>query len=121
MVFSISTYVLNLVLIECRNGVDDDPWQAATKVDNFVHHERHDAGGEGIILHVQVPSSPGTLENAEVDIDLGDLLENGVILCGRKRRRRVDASGDRGVERGERRAPAKELLVSRSGRLIVRG
>lgn len=74
------TYVLNLVLVESGNRVDDNPWQTAAKVDNFVHHERHDARGEGVILHVQVPSSPCTLENAEVDIDLGDLLKDGIVI-----------------------------------------
>lgn len=74
------TYVLNLVPVEGGNGVDDDPRQAASKVDNLVHHERHDTGGEGVILHVQVPGGPGALKNAEVDIDLGNLLEDGVVL-----------------------------------------
>lgn len=84
-----STYVLDLVLVEGGNSVDDNPWQAASEVDNLVHHERHDASGEGIILHIQIPGGPGALENAEVDIDLGNLLEDGVVLRGRKGGRRV--------------------------------
>lgn len=76
----IATYVLNLVLVEGGNGIDDDPWQTTAKVDNLVHHERHDTSGEGVILHVHVPGSPGALENAKMNMYLGNLLEDRVVL-----------------------------------------
>lgn len=45
-----ATYALNLVLVEVWNGTHYEPWQAAAKVDNFMHNEGHNARGEHIIL-----------------------------------------------------------------------
>jgi hypothetical protein len=64
------TYFLNLVFLEVGNLVDDDPWQAAAEVDDLVHDEAHDAGGEHIIADVCVPRGPHALEVVEVDIVL---------------------------------------------------
>lgn len=96
------THILNLVLVEGRNAVDNNVGEAAAKVDNLVHHEGHDTGGEGVILHVQIPSGPEALEDIELDIDLGDLFEDGEVVG---RCRRVEPGGDGRVEGGERRAP----------------
>lgn len=78
---SSSTHVLELVLIHKRHGVNQHPWQAAAKVDDLVHHERHDAGGECIILDVEVPRSPEALEDVEVNVQLGHLVQNTEIVC----------------------------------------
>lgn len=101
------THVLNLVLVEGGDGVNQHVGQAAAKVDNFVHCEGHDAGGEGIILPPEVPSSPQALGNVEVNIDLGDLFKDGVVIgscC------RVETGGYGGIERGERRGSRRQLL-----------
>lgn len=103
------TYVLDLVLVEGGYGVDNDPGQTAAKVDNLVHHEGHDAGGEGVILHEQIPRGPETLCHAELDMDLGHLLEDGEVVgwcC------RVQPTSDCGVDRRERRAPVRVSNVS---------
>lgn len=63
-----STYVLDLVLVEHGHSVDDHPRERATKVDEFVHDERHDAGGEDIVANVCVPGQPHALKDVEVDI-----------------------------------------------------
>lgn len=34
-----NTHVLNLVFVESRDSVNDHVGQAATKVDDFMHHE----------------------------------------------------------------------------------
>lgn len=47
---------LNLVLVEIGDAVDDDPGDAASEVDKFVHDERHDSGGENIVLHICIPA-----------------------------------------------------------------
>lgn len=102
-----STHVLNLVFVESRNSVNDHVGQAATKVDDFMHQEGHDAGGESVILPPKVPSSPEALSNVEVNIDLGDLLENSVVVG---RCRRVETGRYGGVEGGERRGSGRQLL-----------
>lgn len=103
------THVLDLVLVEGGYGVNYDPGQTATKVDDLVHHEGHDAGGEGVILHVQIPRGPEALCDAKLDMDLGHLLEDGEVVgwcC------RVQPTGDSGVDGRERRAPVEALNVS---------
>lgn len=103
------THVLDLVLVEGGYGVDYDPGQTAAKVDDLVHHEGHDAGGEGIILHVEIPRGPEALCHAELDMDLGHLLEDGEVVCWCCR---VQPTGDCGVDGGERRAPVEASCVS---------
>lgn len=85
----LATYVLNLVLVEVGYPVDDDPGQTAAEVDDLVHEEAHDAGGEDIVADVGVPRSPHTLEVVEVDIVLGDLVELVPVGVGRVRQHDV--------------------------------
>lgn len=66
----LATYVLNLVLVEERDAVDDDPRQTTAEVDDLVHEEAHDAGGEDVVADVGVPRRPHALEVVEVDIVL---------------------------------------------------
>jgi len=61
---------LNLVFLEVWDLVDDDPRQAAAKVDGLVHDEAHDTSGEHIIADVCIPGSPHALEVVEVNIVL---------------------------------------------------
>ncbi len=77
---------MNLVLIEVTYVVDNDPGQGAAKVDDFVHQKRHDASSEDIVLYVGVPRSPQALEDIEMDIVFGDLIELApVSLLGREK------------------------------------
>lgn len=48
--------VLDLVLVEIGDAIDDDPWETASKVDEFVHDEAHDSGCKDIVLHELVPT-----------------------------------------------------------------
>lgn len=68
-------YVLNLVLVEIRNAIDNHPGKRAAKVDEFVHQEGHDAGGEHVVANVGVPCHPQLLKVIEVHIVLGHLFE----------------------------------------------
>ncbi|EKG20031.1 hypothetical protein MPH_02662 [Macrophomina phaseolina MS6] len=79
------THSLNLVLVEERDAVDDDPRQRATKVDDLVHDERHDAGGQDIVVHVGVPGKPEALEVIEGDIVLRNLVESLPVGVGGRR------------------------------------
>lgn len=40
-----------------------------------MHHKGQDTSGKYIILHPSVPRRPHLLDNVEVDIVLGDLVE----------------------------------------------
>lgn len=68
-------YVLDFVFVEVGNCVDNDPGQRPAKVHDFMHHERHNARCEDVILHVCVPCGPEAFEKIEVDIVLRDLVE----------------------------------------------
>lgn len=52
------TYTLNLILIEVWNETDDNPGESTAKVDDFVHHEGHNARRKGVVLNVSIPCSP---------------------------------------------------------------
>lgn len=69
------THDLNLVLFEVWDLVHYYEWESSAEVDDLVHDEGHDAGGEDIVLHVGVPCCPSLLEGTEVDIVLSDLIE----------------------------------------------
>ena len=58
-----------------------------------MHEEGHDSRREDIILHVGVPRSPHSLEDIEVDIVLGYLVELAPVSFGRR------------IEKGGRRIP----------------
>lgn len=89
-----STYVLNLVLVEVGNAIDNHPRKRAAKVDEFVHQERHDTSGEHIIANVGVPRHPQLLKVIEVYIVLGHLFEL-VPVCVRGVRESVLKNGRR--------------------------
>ncbi len=57
---------LQLPLAEVRDGVDDDPWYAAAKVDNFVEDEAHNARRERRVRPPKVPGRPLLLEPIEL-------------------------------------------------------
>lgn len=80
-----NTHSLNLVLVEEGNAVDDDPRQGATEVDDFVHNEGHDAGGQNIVVHVGVPGEPEALKVVEGDIVLRNLLKSTPISVSGRR------------------------------------
>ena len=72
---------LNPVLVEIGELRDDDPGKTSAKVDQFVHHEAHDSGGEDIVLHVGIP----TLQSLVVSIAFQrsgglSLVATGLVL-----------------------------------------
>lgn len=71
----LETYVLNLVFIEVGNAVNDGPRYRAPEIHSFVHYKGHDACGKDIVLHVGIPRRPQPLEDIEVNIVFGDVLE----------------------------------------------
>lgn len=79
-------YILDLVLSEKTKSVDNDPRERSAEVHEFVHHERHDTGCEDIVLHEGVPGFPQSLEDIEVHIVLGDLLEVAPVRLRRRRK-----------------------------------
>lgn len=86
IVCNAATYRLDLVAPEPGNHIDYDPRQRASKVDDLVHDEGHDARGENIVLHVGVPSQPHALGVVERDIVLGDLFKRAPVRVLRHRR-----------------------------------
>ena len=40
-----------------------------------MHHERQDTRGQNIILHVGIPCRPQALEDVEVNVVSGDIIE----------------------------------------------
>lgn len=70
----ISTYILNLVALEPTQGINEDPGKGSTEVDQLVHHEGHDTGGENIVLHPGIPSSPQSLGDVQIGVEFGDFL-----------------------------------------------
>lgn len=49
-----------------------------------MHYERQDASGEHIVLHICIPGCPQPLQEVEVDIVLGNVLELAPVgLLGR--------------------------------------
>lgn len=48
--------LLDLVLVEIGDVSDNDPGETATEINDLVHDEAHDSGGQDIILHVEVPT-----------------------------------------------------------------
>ena len=62
---------LNLVLVEVGDLADYDPGNAAAEVDDLVHDEGHDSGGEDIVLHVRVPALSGRLEEVGENDSVG--------------------------------------------------
>lgn len=77
--------VLNLVAFENTEGVDEDPRQGSTEVDQFVHRKGHDTRGENIVLHPGIPSHPELLGNIEVGVELGDFLILAPVGVGQHR------------------------------------
>jgi hypothetical protein len=63
-------YILNLVFVEVRDHVDNDPWQRATEVYELVHDKGHYTSGKNIVLHIRVPRRPQSLKEIEVHIVL---------------------------------------------------
>ncbi len=45
-----TTYTLDFVLIKVWDEAHYEPWQGATKVYDFMHHEGHNPRSEHIIL-----------------------------------------------------------------------
>jgi len=40
-----------------------------------MHHERHDASCQDVILHIGIPGGPESLRNVKVNIIFGNLIE----------------------------------------------
>lgn len=50
-----ATDILELVFVEVRDAVDNDPGEGPSEVDDLVHDESHDASGEDVVLHPKIP------------------------------------------------------------------
>lgn len=50
--------ILNLVLLEVGDAVNNEPRQTTAKVHDFVHEEEKETGGENIVIHPVVVSTP---------------------------------------------------------------
>lgn len=104
----ICTYALNLVTLEQTQTIDEDPRQRAAKVDQLVDHERHDTGGQDIVLHPRVPGRPQALGNVQVGIVLANLLELTPV-GGRREHGRIPVHVPRGqVSMGDLDGTAQE-------------
>lgn len=66
---------MNLELSEIWDLIHYYEWESSAEVDQLVHGEGHDTGGENIVLHVGVPCGPSLLKCVEVNIVLGNLVE----------------------------------------------
>lgn len=79
--------VLDLVSLEETETVDEDPGQRTTEVDEFVHGEGHDAGGQNIVLHPGIPGGPELLGHIELAVQFRDFLVLAPVgargQCGR--------------------------------------
>lgn len=74
--------LLNSELLEIGDVIHHHVGNTAAEVDELVKHKTHDAGREGIVLHPEVPSGPELFDNIELDIVLGDLLEDNKVVLG---------------------------------------
>jgi hypothetical protein len=75
----VSTYLLDLVLPEVRNGVYYDPRQRSSKVEDLVDDKRHDSCSQDVVAHPCVPCKPELFKVVELYIVLGDLLEGAPV------------------------------------------
>lgn len=57
--------VLQLVLAHRWHGVNDDPRNGTSEVNDLVDHERHDTGGNDGVAPVEIPVGPCLLEEVE--------------------------------------------------------
>jgi hypothetical protein len=73
------TYVLELVSVEERYAVDDDPGKRASKVEELVDDKGHDSCRQDIVAHPCVPGHPHLLEVVELHVVLGDLLKGAPV------------------------------------------
>lgn len=80
----VSTYVLNLPLIEIRDHANDDPRKSAAEVNNLVHDEAQDTRSKGVVLHPHIPRRPKALSHVQLNIILGDFVKHA-----KKRRLRL--------------------------------
>ena len=77
-------YVLNLIFVEVSYAINDSPRYGAAEIDQLMHDKRQDARGQNIILHVCIPRRPQALEDVEVNIVSGDIVELtpiGILGC----------------------------------------
>lgn len=73
------TYVLKLVSVEEGDAVDDDPGNRASEVQSLVDDKGHDSCRKDVVAHPCVPGHPHLLEEVELDVVLGDLLEGAPV------------------------------------------
>lgn len=70
---------MELVSVEVRYAVDDDPGKRASEVKRLVDNKGHDSRRQDIVAHPCVPGHPHPLEVVELHIVLGDLLKGAPV------------------------------------------
>ena len=70
----IVTDILDLVFVEGGYGIDDDPREGTSEVNQLVHDEAHDSGRKGVILHPEIPSLEGHASELECLSQAGDRM-----------------------------------------------
>lgn len=66
---------MDLVAVEERYAVDDDPGKRASEVEGLVHDKGHDSCRQDVVAHPCVPGHPHLLEVVELYIVRGDVLK----------------------------------------------
>lgn len=77
-------YILDLVFVEVWYAVDNHPWKRTPKVYDLMHHKGHDPSSQNIVLQVRIPGSPHTLQEVQVHIVFGNLIELAPISIWRR-------------------------------------
>ena len=70
---------MDLVAVEERYAVDDDPGKRASEVEGLVDNKGHDSCRQDIVAHPCVPGHPHLLEVVELYIVRGDVLKGAPV------------------------------------------
>jgi hypothetical protein len=83
---------LDFVFVEKRGkAVHYYPRERSAEINNFVHSEGHNAGGQNIITHVGIPSCPELLKVIQRNMSSTYLVELGPVLRKSLRKSRIPA------------------------------
>lgn len=69
--------VLNLILLEVRDTIDDEPGQTTAKVHDLVHEEEKESSSKNVIVHPVVVGTPNLFEDIEASYLIKVLISIG--------------------------------------------